>query len=240
MKIIITRDYQEMSVRAAQLVIDLIKQKPDAVLGLATGRTPIGFYQELVKAYLRREISFAKVKTFNLDEYVGVNRSSRDSFWTYMQTQLFSQVDIRQENINMLDGTASNLQDECINYERLIEDAGGIDLQLLGIGLDGHIGFCEPGTAVDKRTFVVDLTELTMQSNQETFTELKKSPSQGLTMGPATIMEARKILLIANGKNKRAIVKKALYGSVTTKVPASILQRHLDCTCVLDALASGE
>lgn len=240
MKIVIARDYEEMSERAAKIIIDLIRRKPNAVLGLATGATPIRLYQLLVQAYQRRELSFEKVTTFNLDDYVGLNKESRDSFYSYMHEKLFSQIDIRPENINLLDGAASNLTDECLNYERLIKAVGGIDLQLLGIGLDGHIGFAEPGSSFDGRTFVVNLTKSTIETNVKGFVELKQSPTQGITMGIGTIMEARQILMLANGLHKAPIIHKAFYGPVTEDVPASVLQRHPDCLIVLDAAAAGE
>ena len=240
MKIIITRDYQEMSERASGLVLDLVKAKPDAVLGLATGNTPLGLYRALATAYAQGKASFAKVKTFNLDDYVGLPRASRDSFWHYMQDNFFSQVDIKPEHIYLLDGTAKNLADEAANYERQILDEGGIDLQILGIGMDGHIGFCEPGASFTSRTGVVNLTRSTREVNAQNLLEIKEVPAQGITMGLGTIMEAQKIILLANGRHKAFILHHALYGPVTEAVPASLLQRHPDCTVIIDAPAAGE
>lgn len=239
MKIMIVKDFDELSLRAADEIIALINAKPEAVLGLATGATPLGVYRRLVSAFHRRQVSFKRTRTFNLDDYVGLPHESPDSYYSYMKENFFSQVDISPEHIYLLDGTAKNLNDECRNYERAIKDAGGIDLQILGIGLDGHIGFCEPGTSFDSRTNEVKLTKTTRQSNQENLLEIKETPMKALTMGIGTIMEAKKILLLASGRHKAPIVNKALYGPVTESVPASVLQHHPNCLVILDAAAAG-
>ena len=240
MKLLIAKDYDELSTRAATLVIETVKQRPVAVLGLATGATPLGMYANLVQSYARLEISFTQVRTFNLDDYVGLPRLSPDSFYQYMHRAFFSQTDVRPENIYLLDGTAHNLTDECVNYERYIEEVGGIDLQIVGIGRDGHLGFCEPGTSFESKTFVAKLTESTRQANAGGLQSLDEVPKRAITMVLSTIMSARKILLLANGQAKTDILRQALYGPVTEAVPASILQRHPDCTVILDALAAGE
>ena len=238
MKIIVTKDYDELSARAARLVVTAVRQQPTLVLGLATGQTPLGFYQQLVNAYWRGQISWAGVTTFNLDEYVGL-RQQTDSFWSYMRTHFFNQVDIKPERINFLNGQAASLTDECANYERAIQEAGGLDLQILGLGLDGHIGFCEPGTAFASRTMVVKLTESTRSANRPQLARLSSVPRQALTMGLATIMEARRILLLASGRAKTQVVQRALYGPISEEVPASILQRHNNVLVLLDEAAAG-
>ncbi len=240
MQIIITKNFEELSERAAGLIIEQIKKKPDSVLGLPTGHTPLVMYKKLVQAYGAGQVSFAQTKTFNLDEYVGLPRTSPDSFYTYMRQHFFDQVDTRPENIFVLDGAASSLTDECANYERELENLGGMDLAVLGIGQDGHIGFCEPGTSWQSRTMVVTLDKTTLNANVKDLAELACLPKQAITMGLGTIMESRRIILLASGETKRDIIKKALTGEVSEAVPASILQTHPHVTVILDEEAAGE
>lgn len=239
MKIIITKDLEELSSQAANLIIEQIRTKPDSVIGLPTGRTPVLMYQKLVQAYQTGQVSFAQVKTFNLDEYVGLSRTSPDSFYTYMRHNFFDQVDVKQENIFVLDGSADNLTDECANYERELESYGGLDLAVLGIGQDGHIGFCEPGTSWQSRTMVITLDKTTLNANAKDLEHLTQMPDKAITMGLATIMEAKQIILLASGFAKREIVVKALKGEPSEAVPASILQTHTELTVILDEAAAG-
>jgi glucosamine-6-phosphate deaminase len=239
MKTIVTKNLEELSEQAANLIIEQIKTKPNAVLGLPTGHTPLIMYQKLAQAYETGQVSFAQVKTFNLDEYVGLERTSPDSFYTYMKQHFFDRVDVKQENIFVLDGTAANLTDECANYERELESFGGMDLAVLGIGQDGHIGFCEPGTSWQSRTIVVTLDKTTLNANARDLADLAKMPEQAITMGLGTIMEARQIILLAAGESKRAIVAQSLKGEVSEAVPASILQTHPQVTVILDEAASS-
>jgi glucosamine-6-phosphate deaminase len=239
MKIIVTKDLEELSSQAANLIIEQIRTKPNSVIGLPTGRTPVLMYQKLVQAYQTSQVSFAQVKTFNLDEYVGLSRTSLDSFYAYMKKNFFDHVDIKQENIFVLDGLATNLADECVNYERQLESYGGMDLAVLGIGKDGHIGFCEPGVSWESRTMVINLDKSTLQSNADGLVDLDKVPERALTMGLGTIMEAKKIMLLASGVSKQEIVAKALKEKPTEKVPASILQTHTELTVILDEAAAG-
>ncbi len=240
MQTIITKNQAEMSAKAAELIIEQVKAKPDSVLALPTGKTPQLVYAKLVEAFQQGRVSFAGVKTFNLDEYVGMCRTCADSFYVYMKQHLYDHVDIRPENIFLLDGAASNLDDECANYERDIKEVGGVDLAILGIGRDGHIGFCEPGMSFDSRTIVVNLDESTRQANADDLVELKEVPAQAITMGLATIFKSRQIILLASGEHKAAIVAKALEGEVSEQVPASILQTHPQTTVILDEAAASQ
>lgn len=240
MKIVITKDYNELSERAASLVIEQLEKKPSSVLGLPTGITPLGLYQSLSRYRAQGKVSFAKAKIFNLDDYVNLPHDSLDSFWNYMKENLFSHIDIKEENIYLLDGNAKNLTDEAVNFERDIAQEGGIDLLILGIGMDGHLGFCEPGMSFNARTGVANLTKSTREVNAQNLLEIKQVPAQGITMGLGTIMDARKIILLASGRHKAFIIHQALYGPVKEDIPASILQRHPDCTVLLDAEAAGE
>lgn len=239
MEILVVKDYSAVSTLAATLVSRQIKAKPDSVLALPTGRTPEGMYAKLVDFFHANQISFNGIRTFNLDDYVGLPRDHADSYYAYMKKRLFDQVNIRQENIYFLDGDADNLEDECINYERYIDDVGGIDLLILGIGPNGHIGFNEPGSGFTTRTRVVDLKESTKEVNSYLMVELKETPSQALTMGIGTIMKARSIILLANGVEKVEALKQALYGEISEAVPASILQSHHDLTVIMDEAAAG-
>lgn len=240
MKKIIAKDLEEMSAKAAEMIIEQVKNRPDSVLALPTGKTPQLMYEKLVEAFKRGEVSFSQVKTFNLDEYVGMCRTCADSFFVYMRKHFYDQVDVRPENIFLLDGAASNLDDECANYERDIKEVGGVDLAVLGIGRDGHIGFCEPGMSFESRTTVVTLDESTRQANAGDLVELKETPKQAITMGLATIFKSRKILLLASGEHKAKILAEAINGEITEKVPASILQDHPDATVIADEAAGNQ
>ena len=239
MRIIRTKNYDEMSRKAAAIIAAQVIHKPDCVLGLATGGTPVGTYKNLVEWYKSGDLDFSEVSTVNLDEYRGLPREHRESYWSFMHRNLFDHVNIPQDRINLPDGTNMDADAECKRYDAVIASMGGVDLQLLGIGHDGHIGFNEPSDAFDMGTHCVDLTEETIEANKRFFASKEEVPRQAYTMGIKTIMQARKVLLVANGAGKAEIIKRAFFGPVTPEVPASILQMHPDCTIVLDAEAAS-
>ena len=235
MRIIKVTDYDEVSVRTANMILGQVNLKPDAVLGLATGGSPVGAYKKIVEAYNNNEIDFSEVTTINLDEYRGIKRSHEQSYWSFMHRNLFDKVNIDPAKINLPDGTNPDAEDACAKYNQIIHAVGGIDLQLLGIGHDGHIGFNEPGEAFELETHCVNLTAETIEANKRFFDgNVDLVPKQAYTMGIKTIMQARKVLMVANGAGKAEIVKKAFFGPVTPEVPASILQMHPDFTLVGD------
>ncbi|MFH1412506.1 MAG: glucosamine-6-phosphate deaminase [bacterium] len=237
MNIITLDNYILMSARAADLVMEMINSKPDCVLALPTGRTPLGMYEELVEEFKQGELSFKQVKTFNLDDYVKVPKNHPASFHNYMKKNLFEHVDFKKENIFMLDGTARDLVWECDDYERSVKEVGGIDLAILGIGLNGHIAYNEPGTEFDSETHVVELAESSKKSITKDFDD-NKIPAKAITIGIGTIMSSRHIILLASGKNKKEIIKKALHNPITEDIPASVLQKHSNLTVILDKEAS--
>ncbi len=239
MKIIIAENYQSMSRKAADLIIQQIQKKKSSVLGLATGNTPLGMYKNLIKAHKKGEVSFKKITVFNLDEYAGLSENSENSYRYYMLENLFKHIDIDKKNIFILNGAAKNLKKECENFEKMIKEKGGIDLQILGIGLNDHIGFNEPGSSFKSNTRPVDLTMSTREANGKYFSNINEVPKMALTMGLATITRAKKIILLASGKEKAAIIAKALKGKIKPTVPASILQKHPDVTVILDKEAAG-
>jgi len=238
MQLIIEKNYQEMSKKAAELVASQITFDPASVLGLATGSTPLGMYNELVKIFNKGEIDFSEVITFNLDEYYKISPDNKNSYHYYMMNNFFNKINIKGANINLLDGMTDKPQQECKNYDREIKRAGGIDLQILGIGPNGHIGFNEPGDKLCVETHLVDLTEETIKANSRFFANCKKVPKRAITVGMATILKAEKILLLASGKKKARAVKKAVNGYVDTKIPASFLQTHPHLTMVIDEEAA--
>ncbi|MGN0975505.1 MAG: glucosamine-6-phosphate deaminase [Gemmiger sp.] len=240
MKIIRAKDYYDMSRKAANIISAQVIMKPNCVLGLATGGTPVGTYKQLVEWYNKDDLDFSEVTTVNLDEYRGLPREHPESYWSFMHKNLFDLVNIRPEAINLPDGTNLDADAECKRYDDVIHQVGGIDLQLLGIGHDGHIGFNEPGAAFELGTHCVTLTEETIEANKRFFdNDVSQVPKQAYTMGIKTIMQARKVLLVANGASKAEIIKRAFFGPVTPEVPASILQMHPDCTVVIDAEAAA-
>lgn len=238
MKVIKVKDYQELSVKASKIFIDLLKNKPNATLGLATGSSPIGLYQQLIESYKKGEISFKNVKTFNLDEYCELPRSHPESYYSFMHRNLFDHVDIDENNINIPNSEVEDLQKECDRYNQLL-NAAGIDLQLLGIGANGHIGFNEPGTPFESQTSVIKLTDKTRQDNKRFFNSIDEVPQYAITMGIKNIMQAKAIVLVANGKNKADAINKLINGEVTENFPASILQRHPNVTVIIDEEASS-
>ncbi|MDD6159185.1 MAG: glucosamine-6-phosphate deaminase [bacterium] len=235
MKIIIDNE-ENIARRAAQRYVELLREKPDAILGGATGSTPLGLYAELARLCKAGEISFARARSFNLDEYVGLDGSHDQSYRYFMNENLFKHIDIDLANTRVPDGINTAIAAE---YDREIEAAGGIDLQLLGIGVDGHIGFNEPGTPWDSVTHVVELTENTREVNSRFFASLDEVPTHAVTMGIKTVMNARSIILMAIGKSKAEIVRAFIQGPVTTEVPASILQLHPAVEVYLDPEAAA-
>ena len=234
MRIIRTKNYDEMSRKAAAIIAAQVIHKPNCVLGLATGGTPVGTYKNLVEWYKSGDLDFSEVSTVNLDEYRGLPREHRESYWSFMHRNLFDHVNIPQDRINLPDGTNMDADAECKRYDAVIASMGGVDLQLLGIGHDGHIGFNEPSDAFDMGTHCVDLTEETIEANKRFFASRDEVPRQAYTMGTHTIMSARKVLMIVSGRDKAEIIKKAFFGPVTPHVPASILQMHPNFVLVAD------
>lgn len=240
MQLITTKDYQDMSRIAANIIAAQITLHPRSVLGLATGSTPLGIYQQLVQRHQAGDIDFAQIRSVNLDEYCGLAPDHPNSYHYYMWENLFRHVNVKPENVHIPDGLAEDVAAECARYERLIEGLGGIDLQLLGLGENGHIGFNEPAESFTTVTHQVELDEQTIVSNSRLFASVDEVPCSAITMGIKAIMQARKVILVVNGVRKAAILKKALYGPVTPRVPASILQLHPDVTVVADAEALSE
>ena len=237
MRIICAKDYKEMSEMAADIIGAQVLLKPDAVLGLATGSTPIGTYEELVRRYEAGRLDFGKIKTVNLDEYRGLTRDNDQSYYYFMHTHLFNHININKNNTNVPDGMEPDALNAGQDYENIIKNYGGIDLQLLGLGNNGHIGFNEPGDEFIDKTHVVDLTESTIEANKRFFASIDDVPKQAYTMGIGSIMRAKRVLMVVNGKGKAEIVKEAFFGPITPKVPASILQLHNDFILIGDVEA---
>ena len=230
-------DYEEMSRKAAGIVSAQIIMKPDCVLGLATGSTPVGLYKQLIEWYRNGDLDFSGVRTVNLDEYKGISRENDQSYYYFMHQNLFDHVNIPAGNTHLPDGMEPDSEKECRRYEELIQSMGSVDLQLLGIGHNGHIGFNEPADAFDKLVHCVNLTQSTIEANKRFFASAKEVPRQAYTMGIQTIMRSKKILIIANGEGKADIVRDAFFGPITPMVPASVLQLHNDVTLVADEAA---
>ena len=231
MKYIEVENYEELSRKAAAIIAAQVISKPESVLGLATGSSPLGTYDCLAKACENGDLDFSKVTSINLDEYVGLTGDNDQSYRYFMNTNLFSKINIRKEYTFVPDGCAKHVEKECKEYDERIEKLG-IDIQLLGIGLDGHIGFNEPDDVFIKETHLVELDPSTIEANARFFASADEVPKTAVTMGMGGIMNAKKVLLIANGKNKEEIIKKAFFGPITPKVPASILQLHPDVTVI--------
>lgn len=223
-----------------ELIARQLRSKPDSILGLATGSTPIPFYKEWISLVGKGELSFARARSFNLDEYAGLPRSHSQSYWTFMQENLLRHIDLQASATEIPNGEAADLQAECVRYDRMLESAGGIDWQLLGIGHNGHIGFNEPGPSLTAGTHVVELAEETRQANSRFFDSLDDVPRQAITVGMGSILKAREIVLVAQGEGKADIVSQALTGPVTTELPASFLQLHAKVTVVLDEAAASK
>ena len=237
MRIIRAKDYKDMSRKAANIISAQVILKPDSVLGLATGSSPIGTYEQLVKWYEKGDLDFSEVRTVNLDEYKGLSRENDQSYYYFMHHNLFDHVNLQAENSHLPNGMEPDSDKECRRYSELIRSMGGVDLQLLGIGHNGHIGFNEPGDAFDNDVHCVDLTQSTIEANKRFFASADDVPKQAYTMGIKTIMQAKKILIVASGEDKADIVRDAFFGPITPKVPASVLQLHNDVTLVADEAA---
>ena len=234
MLLIEAKDYNDMSRKAANIISAQVIMKPHAVLGLATGSTPVGAYKQLVEWYNKGDLDFANVTSVNLDEYKGLSPENDQSYRYFMNTNLFNHVNINKERTFVPNGLEPDSEKACAAYNEIIRSVGGIDLQLLGLGNNGHIGFNEPGAAFEKETHCVDLTESTIQANKRFFEKVEDVPTQAYTMGIKNIMAAKKILLVATGSAKADALYKSLYGPITPNVPASILQLHQDVTVVAD------
>ncbi len=237
MKVIITKTYEEMCQKAARIIAAQVTLKPDSVLGLATGSTPLGIYSELVKKHQQGELDFSEVCTVNLDEYVGLSADNEQSYRYFMNHNLFDHINIPKKYTYVPNGMADDPLDECDDYELLIQQLGGVDLQLLGIGGNGHIGFNEPSECFAAETHLTALTDSTIEANSRFFEKKDSVPKQAITMGIGTIMQAKKILLVANGESKAKAIYDTLFGPVTPQVPASILRFHQDVTVIVDEAA---
>ena len=240
MKVLVFESYAEMSRAAADIMADVVKSKPDGVLGLATGSTPVGMYNCLADMCKSGELDFSNVKTVNLDEYYPISPDNRQSYRYFMNENLFSKININIDNTNVPAGNAENADLECQRYEKLIDSLGGIDIQVLGIGQNGHIGFNEPEEKLYSETHVTGLTESTMQANARFFSEDEVMPDKALTMGMGSIFKADKILVLANGKAKRDAVSQLVSGRITTSCPVTLLNLHKDVTLICDKEAFGE
>ncbi|WP_145335390.1 glucosamine-6-phosphate deaminase [Paenibacillus xylanexedens] len=237
MNIRIFEHEEDLNATGAGLIASLLQTKPRAVLGLATGSSPVGVYKQLITLYQKGLVSFAQASSFNLDEYVGLPTEHRESYRSFMNEQLFNHIDIDLSRTNVPNGEAVDLEEECAGYERRLEDRGPVDLQLLGIGHNGHIGFNEPGTELTGRTHVVDLKEETRKANARFFDSIDEVPAQAITMGVGSILKAKQILLIARGEEKAEIIREAFMGPITTSCPASLLQCHPNVVVLLDRAA---
>lgn len=239
MKVILCENYEEMSAKAANIFAAQLTLKPDSILGLATGSTPVGMYKKLIEMNKAGDIDFSAVKTFNLDEYYPIKRDNSQSYFTFMNENLFSHINIDMANTHVPNGETEDPEAECKAYEEKLTAAGGVDLQVLGIGENGHIAFNEPDDALFSYTHVTGLTESTIKANSRFFDSEKDVPTKALTMGMASIMSAKKIVLLANGANKKAAVKELLNDKITTSVPATLLKLHPDVVLICDKAAYG-
>lgn len=233
MEVIIKNNYQEMSQLASDYLINKVIEKDDAIFGLPTGSTPVGMYQNIIKQY-KNNMSFKNLRTFNLDEYVGIGRNNISSYKYYMYENLFSHIDIKEENIHIPNGLAEDMSRECMDYEEILKSTGQMDIMFLGIGNNGHIGFNEPGDFYEPYTHIAKLTEETISVNSRFFEDMESVPKTAITMGIKTIMSAKKIILLATGSIKAQAISKTVKGKITPQVPASILQFHNDVTLIID------
>jgi glucosamine-6-phosphate deaminase len=237
MQVMIVKNYQELSMEAAKFILDKIHRSPTITLGLATGGTPKGTYENLVIDYKRNQTSYRDITTFNLDEYVGLDPTHYNSYRFYMDNHLFNLVDINKNNTFIPNGTTSDLEEECKRYDQLIKDKGGVDLQLLGIGKNGHIGFNEPGTSFESSTHVTQLTLSTREANARYFESIEQVPTRAITVGLGTIMQSKEILLLVAGKSKQAALARLLSRKIDDQFPASILANHPNVTIIADEAA---
>lgn len=241
MKLFVEKNYEALSERAGKILIEEINKKEDIVLGLATGSTPIGTYKELIKAHVEKGLDFSKAKSFNLDEYVGLDGKHPSSYRYFMDEELFNHINIDKSNTYVPDGKAENLEEYCQAYDKLIEECGGVDIQILGIGTNGHIAFIEPADQLATSTSVVKLKESTIKDNSRFFESIEEVPSTAISMGISSILKAKKIILLASGKNKAEAIAKLLNNkTINTHVPASLLRLHPDVTVIVDEDAYSE
>ncbi|KAB3542108.1 glucosamine-6-phosphate deaminase [Bacillus safensis] len=239
MNIIEFESKDQLGKEAAAIIARTIAAKPDAVLGLATGGTPIETYKELIQLHQAHQLSFKQTKTINLDEYAGLDLEHENSYMTYMKRHLFDHIDLPQDQYFLPNGNAAHLEKECLRYDQLIEAVGGIDLQLLGIGQNGHIGFNEPGTPFNSKTHVVQLDENTRQANARYFSSIDEVPTHAITMGIASILSSKKILLLASGKSKAKVIQYLEQAEIHPDFPASALKLHEDVTVLIDREAGS-
>ncbi|WP_032123640.1 glucosamine-6-phosphate deaminase [Clostridium amazonitimonense] len=239
MRLIIEKDYDAISKRAAEEIKELVNGKPDCILGLATGSSPIGLYKELIELNKKGKVDFSKVTTINLDEYIGLSGDHPQSYRHFMNDTLFNHINIDKNKTYVPNGKAENMEDECKIYDERIIELGGIDLQLLGIGNNGHIAFNEPSEELSVGTHVTGLTESTIEANSRFFDSIDEVPKTAVTMGLGGIMKAKKILLVASGKSKAEAIAKLVEGKITTQVPATLLLVHRDVTIIVDEDAAS-
>lgn len=239
MNVLIFDTEEQIGIAAGNYMCGQVLQKPDSVLGLATGSTPLKPYGQMIDLYKKGVVDFSKVTTFNLDEYVNLDVNDKNSYHSFMHENLFDHINIPEESINFLNGNAADPEKECEEYENKIKKAGGIDIQLLGIGSNGHIAFNEPSDCFQRWSHVVNLKESTVKDNSRFFKSIEEVPTQAVTMGIGSIMQAKKILIIAIGENKAKAIKQLINGNVTPQCPASVLQFHTDVTLMLDRGAAS-
>lgn len=240
MEILTCKDYSAMSQKAAEIIASQIKSKPDSALGLATGSTPIKMYDQLVEMHKDSLIDFSQIKTFNLDEYCELPQSNPQSYYYFMEENFFRKVNLKKEQIYIPNGVAEDLELECVNYDNLIDSSGGIDLQVLGIGNNSHIGFNEPKDYFEKNTHITQLDESTLEANARFFDDnIEAVPKKAITMGIGSIFKSKKIMLLASGESKAKAIYNTLYGKITPTVPSSILNLHPNVIIILDEKAAS-
>lgn len=238
MKLIVVNNYEELSKVAAKEFSKIIKEKENAVLGLATGGSPVGMYKELIRMYEQKELNFSKITTVNLDEYIGLNPEHNQSYRYFMNNNLFNHINIDKSNTFIPNGLAEDLEAQCKEYDQKIAELGGIDIQLLGVGNNGHIAFNEPNNELSSGTHIISLTDNTIEANARFFDNIDDVPRKAITMGVGGIMKAKKIILIASGESKAEAIKGIFSGKITTANPATMLQMHRDVTVIVDEAAA--
>ncbi|MEH7012093.1 glucosamine-6-phosphate deaminase [Neobacillus niacini] len=234
MKLIRTENYAEMSLEAGKFIVDKIRSNPSLTLGLATGSTPKGVYEYLIQDHEENETTYKQVKSVNLDEYIGLPAEDPNSYHYFMSQNLFNHLDISENHTHIPNGAATDLEQECLRYEKLIKELGGVDLQILGIGQNGHIGFNEPGTPFTSRTHIVTLDQNTREANSRFFNSLDEVPTHAITMGTASILESKEILLLVSGESKAEALFKFINGEISEEFPASVLKNHQNVTVIAD------
>lgn len=239
MNVLIFDNEEQIGIAAGNYICGQVLQKPNSVLGLATGSTPLKTYAQMIALYQAGAVDFSKVTTFNLDEYCKLDVQDTNSYHRFMHDNLFNAINIPESQIHFLDGNADHMEQECLDYEVKIQEAGGIDLQLLGIGSNGHIAFNEPDDSFPRQSHVVALKESTMQDNSRFFKSIAEVPTHAVTMGIGSIMQAKRVLLVALGKNKAAAIQHMVSGNVSPQCPASVLQFHSDVTLMADRAAAS-